>query len=246
MCRHLAYLGPPVTLETLLLEPAHSLLRQSWAPRRQRHGTVNADGFGVGWWQPDRRPEPARYRTTAPMWADRSFASVAGVVEAGAVVAAVRSATPPLPVEESGCAPFTTGPWLFSHNGVVGGWADGVNVELRSCLTARRAAGIEGATDSEVLFALVLDRLDAGAPGDEAVADVIRLVADAHGGRLNVLLSDGVNIVATTWGDTLYTRANEAGVVVASEPFDDDPAWAPVADHALVHATGGGLTIKEL
>src|SRR5437763_14306615 len=117
MCRHLAYLGPPVTLEELVLTPEHSLLQQSYAPRFQRHGTVNADGFGVGWWQPDRRPEPARYRTARPMWTDRSFASLAGVVTASAVVAAVRSATPPSPAEESGCAPFTAGPRLFSPNG---------------------------------------------------------------------------------------------------------------------------------
>ncbi|MDQ1633063.1 MAG: gamma-glutamyl hercynylcysteine S-oxide hydrolase, partial [Frankiaceae bacterium] len=59
MCRHLAYLGPPQTLEQILLTPEHSLLRQSYAPRFQRHGTVNADGFGAGWWQPEVRPEPA-------------------------------------------------------------------------------------------------------------------------------------------------------------------------------------------
>src|SRR5436305_1110336 len=110
MCRHLAYLGAPRTLQDLLLAPPHSLLHQSWAPRLQRHGTVNADGFGAGWWDPHRRTEPARYRTTTPMWADRSFASIAGVIEAGAVMAAVRSATPPLPVEATGCAPFASGP----------------------------------------------------------------------------------------------------------------------------------------
>ena len=47
MCRHLAYLGPPMTLQSLLLDPPHSLLRQSWAPRMQRHGTVNALGVNV-------------------------------------------------------------------------------------------------------------------------------------------------------------------------------------------------------
>ncbi|MDQ3145520.1 MAG: class II glutamine amidotransferase, partial [Actinomycetota bacterium] len=57
MCRHLAYLGPPVSLEEVLGGPPHALLRQSWAPRCQRHGTVNADGFGVGWWDHQRRPE---------------------------------------------------------------------------------------------------------------------------------------------------------------------------------------------
>lgn len=50
MCRHLAYVGPPVPLARLLTEPPHSLYEQSWRPARQRYGTVNADGFGVGWY----------------------------------------------------------------------------------------------------------------------------------------------------------------------------------------------------
>ena len=50
MCRHLAYLGPPATLRSVVIEPPHGLYRQAWAPRRQRYGTVNADGFGVGWY----------------------------------------------------------------------------------------------------------------------------------------------------------------------------------------------------
>ena len=53
MCRHLAYVGPPVPLARLLTEPPHSLYEQSWRPARQRHGTVNADGFGVGWYPLD-------------------------------------------------------------------------------------------------------------------------------------------------------------------------------------------------
>jgi glutamine amidotransferase len=246
MCRHLAYMGAPITLENLLVAPIHSLLRQSWAPRMQSHGTLNADGFGAGWWQPSHRREPARYRTTTPMWADPSFASIAGVIEAGAVLAAVRSATPPLPVEASGCAPFTAGPWLFSHNGTVTGWSAGAGVAMRRMVTEERARAIEGASDSEVLFALVLDRIDAGERAPDAVAAVVRSVGADPGGRLNLLLSDGDEIVATTWGDTLFTRSSSDSVIVASEPFDDDEVWCAVPDRSLVHATTGGLTIKEL
>jgi len=32
MCRHLAYVGPSVTLEKLIVKPEHSLLQQSFAP----------------------------------------------------------------------------------------------------------------------------------------------------------------------------------------------------------------------
>ncbi|MGW4567411.1 class II glutamine amidotransferase, partial [Streptomyces sp. NPDC004561] len=76
MCRHLAYLGPEEPLGRILVEPAHSLFRQSWAPRRQRYGTVNADGFGVGWYAPGDAA-PARYRRAGPIWADLSFADLA-------------------------------------------------------------------------------------------------------------------------------------------------------------------------
>ena len=60
MCRHVAYLGPPVPLRELLVDPPHSLLRQSWAPRRQLHGRMNADGFGVGWYA-EGDPIPAHF-----------------------------------------------------------------------------------------------------------------------------------------------------------------------------------------
>ena len=119
MCRHLAHLGRPVSLSELVLEPEHGLLQQSWAPRHQRHGTVNADGFGIGWYDASRA-EPARYRRDVPMWADRSLASFAPVVWSRCVLATVRSATPGTPQDESACAPFLLpGDVLLSHNGAV-------------------------------------------------------------------------------------------------------------------------------
>ena len=72
MCRHLAHLGRPRTLHDLVMAPRHSLLTQSWAPRRQRHGTVNVDGFGAGWYV-EGRAEPVRYRRAQPIWTDASF-----------------------------------------------------------------------------------------------------------------------------------------------------------------------------
>ena len=94
MCRHLAWLGEPRTLHDLVLAPSHSLYEQSWAPREQRHGTVNADGFGAGWYV-DGRAAPVRYRRAQSIWTDASFASLAPTVQSRCVLAAVRSATPP-------------------------------------------------------------------------------------------------------------------------------------------------------
>ncbi len=250
MCRFLAYLGPPLTLQTLLVEPPHSLLRQCWAPRHQASGVVNADGFGVGWYDHRRRPEPALYRSILPMWADRSFLSLAGLVATRSLVAAVRSATPPLPTEVSATPPFADGPWLFAHNGAVAGFREGTAARLRRTLSERREAGIAGASDSEVLFALVLHRLDTGLAPVEALAGAVTAVQQAASGapsRLNLVLSDGHRITATACGDSLAVRRTGGSSVVASEPFDEDPGWEDVPDGSVVEAGGeAGVRVVSL
>jgi glutamine amidotransferase len=250
MCRHLAYLGPPRSLASLLHEPPQSLERQSWKPLRQREGAMNADGWGVGWWDPAIRDEPARYRTEAPMWTDRSFRSVAEVVHAGAITAAVRSATPPSPIVATGNAPFGAGPWLFSLNGFVVGFRGEVGEELRRSVTHERAIGIEGTTDSEVLFALVLDAMDAGADPAGAIAAVTADVLARTEGRLNLLLTDGRRIVASTCGNSLFTLTGaglaDGGVLVASEPLDDHDGWVEVPDGSIVEAVPGDVRTRPL
>ena len=89
MCRHLAYLGPPVTLRAAIIDPPLGLYRQAWAPRMMRgSGTMNIDGFGAGWYA-DGDPVPARYRNSGPIWADPSFADLTRVTRSGALLAAV-------------------------------------------------------------------------------------------------------------------------------------------------------------
>lgn len=256
MCRHLAYLGPPVTLASLVLDPPHSLQRQSYEPREQNRGVVNADGFGVGWYAPSIRPEPARYRSTQPIWADSSFASLAPVVSSPAVVASVRSATPPNPVERSGVAPYGSGRWLFSHNGSVDGYRPaesaseatpgGVRRDMIEAVSAERLAAMDGATDSELLFAMILDELAGGAPPEEAVATTVTRVARMASARLNLLLTDGTVLFASAYGESLYMRQDGHSTLVASEPLDGDDAWEPVPDHTIIRATAGSTKASPL
>jgi glutamine amidotransferase len=246
MCRLLGYLGPPVTLHALLYEPRHSLHEQSWAPRAQRSGVVNADGVGVGWYDLDRRPEPARYRAARPMWADRSLESLAGIVASTAVLAAVRSATPPSPAEETSTPPFTDGPWLFAHNGSVNGFRTGAGTRLRRSLSEQRDAGIVGTSDSEVLFALFLDRIDDGMPAREALAAVVDAVDAEDGGYLTMISMDGPRLVAVTAGDPLHVLATGASLTVASEPFDGDGRWEAIPEGSLIEATAADLTCTAL
>jgi glutamine amidotransferase len=245
MCRHLAYLGPAATLRSVIIEPSHGLYRQGWAPRLQRHGTVNADGFGVGWYC-DGDPEPARYRRAEPIWADESFADVARVTRAGAMLAAVRCATAGTDLGPAAVAPYRSGRWLFSHNGVIDGWPGSVT-GLAETLPAGALLELESRTDSALLWALVLHRLRLGLAPADALAGTISALTDMSvSGRFNLLLTDGQVIAATAAGDTLYYRHRGDTVVVASEPGDDEPAWAEVPDGSVVTAVPWHVHVDPL
>jgi len=241
VCRLLARLGGDTDLEALLYAPEYSLERQSWQPRQQIWGTINADGWGVGWYD-ESRPEPARYRTTQPMWSDRSFRNISGVVRSRLTLASVRSASPGSPTEETGTAPYTWGRWLFAHNGRVLGWQEGVNVALRRQLDDRWLSIVEGAADSEVLFALAIQMIETeSATGPEALARVTEAVRSHQDGRLNFILTDGAALYATRWGEEkLFSRRDADATYLASEPFDDEPSWEEIPDKTIVTVDGGG------
>ncbi|MEV6170736.1 ergothioneine biosynthesis protein EgtC [Streptomyces sp. NPDC051954] len=244
MCRHLAYVGPEMSVGRLLTEPAHSLYVQSWAPRRQRHGTVNADGFGVGWYA-EGDPVPARYRRAGPIWADLSFADLARVIRTTALLAAVRDATEAGADGEAAAAPFAADRWLFSHNGAVKGWPGSLAPPARQ-LPAADLLSLEARCDSALVWALVLARLRAGDDPGQALSDTVpEVAAAAPGSRLNLLLTDGETIAATAWGDTLWYRSGP-GTVVASEPYDDDPHWQEVPDRTLLTASRTDVLLTPL
>jgi len=243
MCRHLAYLGPAVSLRSVLVEPPRGLYRQSWAPRRQRHGTVNVDGFGVGWYAPGD-PVPARYRRAGPIWADETFADVARVVRSGALLAAVRSASARTEWGEASVAPFAADRWLFSHNGRIEGWPDSA-ATVAATLPASELLALDARVDSALLWALVLHRLRRGTAAGDALSDTVAALGRAGvTGRFNFLLTDGREIAASCFGDTLCYRSGAGAVVVASEPADDEPGWQDVPDGSVVTADTSGVTVS--
>ncbi|WP_442790159.1 ergothioneine biosynthesis protein EgtC [Nocardia sp. CDC153] len=347
MCRHLAYLGPPVPVGDLLTRGPHSLRTQSWAPREMRGGgTINADGFGVAWWHhpdaasPDHGPgviwhggatpdirasaESAeadetdsaagdlvvsRYRNAAPIWTDPAVDEVLPQIRSTAVLAAIRSATVGMPVERAACAPFTHARWAFSHNGAIPDWRR-VLTEVAAEFGSPSLLDAESLTDSATLWVILRGLLDsAGGSGSihtnsvrseahgfgaaVAFGSTVRVTAGSdeppevrawgwssttEGGgaaasprrvgateagealrvvmaavlrrspeaRLNLLLGDGVGVWATTWHHSLSVLEADGFVVVASEPFDEDPRWRPIADRQLVRVRGGRVSVEPL
>jgi glutamine amidotransferase len=226
MCRHLGWLGREISVSSLVLDPPNGLRVQSYAPRRQKHGLLNADGWGVGFFD---GVTPRRWRSPAPLWGDVSFDSIAPVLRSHCVVAAVRSATVGMPIEASATAPFTDGQWLLSHNGVVD----------RDVLPA--SAEAESTCDSAVLAAMIFAR-GLGSLG-QTIAEVG--AADPNA-RLNIMAANGSRLLATTWGDTLSILRRDDGLVLASEPYDDQPGWEDVPDRHLVEVTAERVTMTAL
>ena len=272
MCRHVGYLGPPVLLAELVLDPPHSLAVQSYAPKDMRGGgTVNVDGFGVGWFAAEPGPAPGsgpgsadpaagrpagvgdqraevarRYRRPVPIWQDAPFTELARSTVAVGVLAAVRSATAGMPIAEAACAPFSDGQWLFSLNGRIAGWPD-TAVGLAGQVPARNLLGIQVITDATLLWELLRQRLAASSDPAATLGNlVIDVLAAAPDSRLTTLLTDGRQIYATTVTHSMWSRCSAAGVLLASEPFDDDPAWQPIPDGQLVVADRSGVRYRPL
>jgi glutamine amidotransferase len=151
-----------------------------------------------------------------------------------------------MPVTAPAVAPFAAGPWLFSHNGVVKGWPESVTA-LAARLPTRDLLTLPAPTDSALLWALVHDRLRSGLdPGKALSHTVSEVLAAAPGSRLNLLLTDGATLAGTTVGHALSVRRLAGSALLASEPLDDDPAWAPVPDGRLVVATPSTVDISVL
>jgi glutamine amidotransferase len=164
------------------------------------------------------------------MWADASLQSVAPHIPTSAAIAAVRCATVGMPLEETACSPFTRGRWLFSHNGRID----------RSVLPTSAWRAADSVCDSAILAAWLLD------DPDELAQRICKLGAADPKARLNVLLADGEQVLATVWGDTLAVRVDDSGVVVASEPYDDDAGWGEIPDRTLLTVSSDGVSLTDL
>lgn len=253
MCRLLGYLGPPVRLDTLMLKPEHSLIKQSYQPQEMTAGLLNADGFGLGWYHPEQPIAPCIYRNTTPIWSDQNLTNLAHYVESGCVVAYVRSATVGQSVQLSNCQPYRQEKLLGIHNGFIDDFRATLYRKLRSHLNDRCYQGIEGTTDSEHIFALVCHELEQRpelslqAALMSVLKRIIEWAAAANiNASLNVILSDGLSLVASRYAypnqpPSLYWIRDDlslpGGVVVASEPIFESEHWNSVSENSLLVVT---------
>lgn len=244
MCRLAAYLGPPISLEQFLIAPEHSLINQAWRPREMREATLNADGFGIGWFADDNRP--ACYKNTRPIWSDANIHSLGRSLVRQQWMASVRSATLVNDISHANTQPFYSDLVLFAHNGYLEQFTSHWRGQIRRMLQPEFENMIHGTTDSEYVFALFKQHFRQQGDAVSAVQSTIReLDQMANGSRalLNIMVALPGQLVATRHAingesPTLYYSVEESeqghGVTIASEALFDTDDWIKVDENQLL------------
>lgn len=245
MCRFLAYRGEPILLETLVAAPCHSLIHQSLHAAEGKTET-NGDGFGIGWY--GEREEPGLYRELRPAWSDENLRSLCAQVRSSMFFAHVRAATGTA-TTRANCHPFAAGRFLFMHNGQVGSF-QGVRRRIEALIPDEFYPLRAGTTDSEAIFLAALGRglqrdpVAALAATLAEVKEITRLMGMEAPLRFTAALTDGASLWAFRWAcdgkpPSLYYRGRPGGLVVVSEPIDDQRGdWREVPIGACLLAQG--------
>lgn len=252
MCRWAAYRGEAIFLEDIVSAPCHSLVAQSHGAQEAKTAT-NGDGFGVAWY--GERAEPGLYRDVMPAWSDRNLKSLAAQIRSPLFLAHVRASTSGSTAREN-CHPFLNGRWSFMHNGCVKDFAR-LERRLESHLSNMLYQRREGATDSELLFLLAvqmgLSRDPAGALSAVVglVAEEAAIIGVEPSIRLTCALSDGRALFALRYASegeapSLFVGEEEAGVTLASEPFDRPGCtWRAVPPASFVTVDERGVSVRR-
>jgi glutamine amidotransferase len=221
MCRFAAYLGPEIFISSLVTEPNHSIIHQSYHAK-ERIEPLNGDGFGIGWYAPQFCSTPALFKEVSPAWSNQNLLDVARVTKSSCVFAHVRAATIGGQSSRANCHPFSWKKYLFMHNGTVFGFEQ-IRRLLRRGLSDEAYDLIKGNTDTEHIFAIFIDLIK---PIKNPTADQlakalvgaicrIETLKDQVGleipSSMNLVLSDGQKMVATRYvskgegSNSLYT-----------------------------------------
>ena len=264
MCRWIAYSGRPIYLEDALFKPENSLINQS-RNARWTTSTVNADGFGVGWY--GEKSEPGLFRDVLPAWNDDNLRSVSEQIRSRLFFAHVRASTGTA-ISRVNCHPFRYEQWLFMHNGLIGGFEQ-IRRDLEFRIAPEFYARRLGTTDSETFFYLLLSN---GLETDAIRAIRLTLVQvlevlDAAGVtepfKMTAAVTDGERILALRFASddrppTLFygysgfpsrsdSEMDGAAILVLSEPLDSDAGnWIEIAPSQLLFACEGAIDISPL
>ena len=258
MCRLLGYLGSSIQLDRILIKPEHSLIIQSYNPQEMTSGLLNADGFGLGWYDSNLNTLPYVYRNILPIWNDANLPPLARYIKTQCFLGYVRSATSNLSVDMINCQPFSYQKISFIHNGFIDNFRSTLYRPIRNQLSDYAYQRIEGTTDSEHIFALIVNELDADSSLSLKQAlnnTIVNLATMAESNNIelsaNIVITDGKELAACRYANrkqspSLYYIKDDShydnAVIVASEPlFEGD--WISFPEESII-GVGENLDIN--
>lgn|SRR3990167_700236 len=215
MCRFVSYIGKkPVVLSDILEKPSNSLIQQS------RHALklkipVNADGFGIAWYQKSIDSRPGIFKSTQPAWNDLNLKHISDRISSRCFLGHVRASTIGN-VSRSNCHPFAYQKYSFCHNGGIQNFSL-IRRVLTASLSDEIYQQISGQTDSEHFFSLLMDLflktkqrkfstfLDCFKQAVNMVVDYQKQAKIEELAHLNTVITDGSELLATR-----YTTNSEA------------------------------------
>lgn len=139
--------------------------------------------------------------------------------------------------------PFMQEGWVFAHNGTIQD-----QDYLRKGASPSRLAEVRGSTDSELLFAYLLTKLDvvglsnirsSALARDEATRILAETTSDLRArkvGAFNFLLSDGDSLFVHRFGRTLFMLERTPGIDSKAAPGTRATKWTP-RRHAVLIAS---------
>jgi predicted glutamine amidotransferase len=217
------------------------------------------DGCGLGWFS--MGDEPVRDRAPVAAFQSDDFAHEARRIISHTFMSHIRYATTGV-IGVHNCHPFDMHDRLFAHNGLV----LGLDV-IDSWLTDVDRALIEGATDSELVFAFITAEIKRLGDTTQGLISAVRqMSAEIPIFSLNLLLAEPRRLWALRYPDTreLWVLSPAGGgfgqhrqldsgtqhlqidhmtervpaYVVSSQPLDDDPDWRLLAPGELLVIDG--------
>lgn len=254
MCRLIGYLGNSIRLDELLYKKEHSLYHQSYKPLELKSGVVCADGVGVGWY--DEAGQPFIYRNTIPMWNDPNLEELSHYVQSTCAVGYVRLAGTGESLDISNCQPFRSGNLLFVHNGEITNFQNTLYRPIRDSLVDAIYHQIKGITDSEHIFALLMELWHSSPENTmlEALRTTLQKLSNLAkeydtSFSANIIVSDGNAIAACryaygTEAPSLYWSCDQVKhptqVIVASEPLSSEN-WEAFPDQSTLFVQSKSL-----
>ncbi len=254
MCRHIGYIGKEKLLSEVLIKKKYSLLEQAYSPKEMKNAALNADGFGIGWYN---NKKLFSYKSNLPIWNDPNLTAITNNIKSKLIFGNVRSATLTSDVGHHNTHPFEWKNFLFSHNGYIEDFENSTKEKIIKFLDSKILSQIKGNTDSEYIFFLLIHFY----LKEKNIFKIIErtmnfLSKTCNAAMLNFLIAfydkkNSCKLYATKGAinlppPSLYYQINKKNSFYISSEKLDDNRWTKIKDFSLIECDNKKISIIPL